>query len=440
MAQSAPPSRLIFWSLLIISIIGLTAYLSTQLEWVERNINLGWSAKARTYPFLAAQRYLEKSNSVTDSFRLESVDSLDNTDVLFIPNSRMLRTPTRLDEVEQWVHNGGHLILGAAYLSLDLSLDENDELLDRFELELYSTAAQCHRCPLSDDRDGDKHTESTKPNSHAEEFEKLFEHLAQQQKDKTTQRNNIENQRDPQKLTVIQFESDSETYKADFLTTRALWRGDMGDYEDTTQYPTTFWGGGDEGAHLVQISAGQGLVTAVSNIEVWRNESISHFDHALILKRIVGENKNVHLLFGAEVPSLWQRLSQHFPEALISIFTFIVLWLWMQLIQFGPRKSSDSLHRRALSEHIQAAAQYLWRCDQQKLLANARKSFFQKAFRCIPGFKALSNEQQIRILSRQSALNEDDVKTLLFDTLDEEMTNRNFTKTIQTIQQLRKAL
>src|SRR3546814_455640 len=60
----------------------------------------------------------------------------------------------------------------------------------------------------------------------------------------------------------------------------------------------------------------------------------------------------VHLVYAANMPSLWRLLLEHAWMAWLPALLALAAWLWMRTQRFGPRLPSPEPARRALLEHV----------------------------------------------------------------------------------------
>ena len=82
-------------------------------------------------------------------------------------------------------------------------------------------------------------------------------------------RDDYENTSDKNWLTRLSLDGEQREFLVDFRTTRAIWHPSMdsNETENAPQYLSSYWEGGEEGAHFLQMRIGHGLLTAVSDIK-----------------------------------------------------------------------------------------------------------------------------------------------------------------------------
>lgn len=449
--------------ILLLILGGLIVYIASHFEPYEQTINTGWSREALYNPYLAAQKFLNnKGLESTSSYRLASTNSLQGNDSLIIDRSLALQSQKRIEEVLKWVEQGGQLFVGADPVSLD---EQNDPLLTRLNIEFYSIDYECEDCEEMEDESNEepelikkikekqkskKEEEANQENKEefsdedveelAEELVKLYKNVIHQ---KTPQelREEAESSVEENELTLVSFDNNQSENRLNFDPSVAIWHPDLYE-EEPTQGPAgiIYWSGSEFGTNIIQLGIGSGFVTVFSDLSIWRNREIAHFDHANLLYEFTLNSDRVHFLYGAEVPSVWERLRKYFPEAMIAAVVFILVWLWSQTPQFGPRKIYQSVHRRSLSEHLIAASEFIWRSeDRHQLLDDARNGVLHIAYQRIPGFKTLPEHKQITLLAKHCKWPESKINELLF-TQFERIDNPTFKSLIQDLQTIRKAL
>ena len=113
-------------AMLLVLLVLAFAWLASHLERVPDKQWVGLSGAARVRPFLAAQRFAARMGLHAEEMRaLPELDTLPPDAVLLLPNRRQVFTPARIDQLTDWVEDGGHLIVEAEFLGVA------DPLLDR---------------------------------------------------------------------------------------------------------------------------------------------------------------------------------------------------------------------------------------------------------------------------------------------------------------------
>jgi hypothetical protein len=134
--------RLIIGALAAI-LIGLGYWWYTTLEWEEKEIDLGYSKEAQQNDFLAAEIFLRKHGiQATTVKNLSLLDThswrnlkLGTQDTLVIINGYKTLSEERYDALYEWVTNGGTLITSTQNPFVGAHTDEEDVLLNDFDIE-----------------------------------------------------------------------------------------------------------------------------------------------------------------------------------------------------------------------------------------------------------------------------------------------------------------
>lgn len=85
----------------------------TGCEWEETRIETGYKGRARINPWLAAERFFEKSGHAVESSA--SWKNPEWEDAVYLIPVELLNNQSFVDRVEQWMYDGGHLVLLGDY-------------------------------------------------------------------------------------------------------------------------------------------------------------------------------------------------------------------------------------------------------------------------------------------------------------------------------------
>lgn len=123
-------------TLVIIAIIALIAYyFSVRYERYEETVYIGYSAEARSNPFLAAEKFLSQQDiEVNVSTQLQSLDELQDDGVLVIFDANSVLNQRSAGRLLEWMKQGGRVVVAAALSSDD---SEQDILLSQFNVTKY---------------------------------------------------------------------------------------------------------------------------------------------------------------------------------------------------------------------------------------------------------------------------------------------------------------
>jgi Domain of unknown function (DUF4350) len=173
--------------------------------------------------------------------------------------------------------------------------------------------------------------------------------------------------------------------------------------------------GGPDGALLLQLSHGKGLVTVINDLSFLKNRAIGAEDHAELGWRIVGDPATVLLIFNnPERLSLTTWLRANAPAVLAAAAAFLVLWLWRVAPRFGPIAPDPERSRRNLLDHLRASGRFLWNAGQRAELAeSAREMALRRVTRAYPDFASLTASERAARLANAFGIAPEDVQRLL---------------------------
>lgn len=200
------------------------------------------------------------------------------------------------------------------------------------------------------------------------------------------------------------------------------------------------WANSARATHLLQLPYGDGLVTVLSDGNLWRNAHIGEHDHAWLLWYLT-QDSEVTLLLRPEGEPLARLLLRHFPEALLALGLLLVLLLWRAGLRHGPRQADAPPARRQLGEHLRACAEFL--CRQQghaALLVRLQAEVRQRARQRHPGFERLPVAEQWQLLGRLARLPPAQIGQAMRPPGEQRLGPAQFTRQVVHLQRLRNAL
>ncbi|MBX9868665.1 MAG: DUF4350 domain-containing protein [Burkholderiaceae bacterium] len=184
---------------------------------------------------------------------------------------------------------------------------------------------------------------------------------------------------------------------------------------------------------------GKGHIVLVAD-NYFSNQNIAAFDHAevlLNLMRLQTASKQVQIIKDV-APTPWHELLLHaLPYATASFALLLLLLLWRAMQRFGPLLPESLPPRRALLEHIDASARWLWQsaAGRDTLLQASRTATLHLMQRRVPEiFKLPTHEQLVHL----HAACDIDLKRLQLALVAPVATPpQDYTVQIQTLQKLR---
>ena len=371
---------------LVLAAIILVGLFLMLFEKVETEITTDYSAEALRNPFLAAQRYLTAQDIPTESLRGEkSLQHLPATgDTLLVTYNHTFEQAKRREQLLDWIRDGGHLIM-----------------------ELQAHSAVNHdkpETPLLDQ----------------------FGVYPEKSRDMLNVVDILRNVIDADQVEV-QVYQENASLKIEFAPQYLL---------KVTQPDAALFSIKDKhGVHLVEYELGSGLLTLISDMDLWRNKHIGELDHAAFFSHILGfRHGKVWMVTGIEMPSLMDLIWQNAPQAVIAVLILLLLTLWYLYDRFGPVLVVERHQRRSLIEHLDAVAQFNWRYSRSEIPLKAMRTDLLRLLekRC-PRWHKMSHDQHVEWISTQTKLPETTIRVALFEPCDQASRFTRIAADLQTI-------
>lgn len=371
---------------LVIGLLVLTAatlfgvWFLNHFERATREIETGFQGEARRNPYLAAQRFLERTGVEADSIgSLDQLSELPATSAtLYLPTERLTLDARRTQALLDWIRTGGHLVV---VIWGDAEANRRDPLLAPFGVvQYFEEEPEENEVPANVD---------------------------------------LPNAPDFYQVGFLPW------YRMEDPDNKAIWR-----VED------------DTGIHALQYAAGQGYLTVLTDMDFMNNDAIGQYDHAAVLwylSHMHGRQGQVLFVYNDDMPALGRLLWDRLPEALISAAVLLGVWLWLASRRFGPPLPEPARARRSLLEHLTASGRFLWRQHKQETLVTAlRQRFFQTLRQRHPGWTTLAGEDLCRRLAVTTGLQQKHIQAALYGPAPQ--TPIAFTHLTRDLEQLRKRL
>jgi hypothetical protein len=166
-----------------------------------------------------------------------------------------------------------------------------------------------------------------------------------------------------------------------------------------------------QGPRIVSLRRGSGRITLVTGMRRFDNRHIGNYDHAELLRRVLGLTPMDRLLVvRAGGPPLWSWLVEHASHVMIAAAMLLALALWRIAPRFGPIAPNPERARRQLLEHLRAAGRFRWsRGARQHLLSAAREQLQRHIALAAPRLAHLPPAQRYVELSAQLGTNAETV-------------------------------
>lgn len=386
------------WLILCAAVLlPLGFWLSQHVTVVKERVDIGASPEVRSNPYLAMEYFLkEQKVTVQRLANLQSIQPMaDNVHTLILLQDANHLNAQQHTALLAWVAKGGHLIVSAQHNTVN---QQQDSLLSHFGIqkqlstELENTQAQVSKA--------DDHNVSTK-NKPSPALTRLY----------------LENELSPAYLSF-----DTRYHLFD------------------TDNRAHAWANSHIATHLLQLSHGHGLVTVLSDFKLWRNQHISHYDHAWLLWYLT-QDSQVLLYNPPAQQGLLALIWQHFALACVLLISLLLLAAWSAAPRFAPIQATEQRSRRRLNEHLQASALFNLRYNgQRSLLTALQQDIQQRAQQRYPGFMQLGVTKQWQILQQLSRQPISTISQCMRPAAHHKLSMQAFTLQVQRLQELRNAL
>lgn len=372
---------------LVVAAAGL--YVARHLHPYDEVIDHGPSPEARGNPWLAAQIFLRHRGLKVDTVNgLESLAQLPpQGHSLLLLGDRQTVNARQTEALLAWVRAGGRLLFVAQALWNEDKAMSGDLLLDRLQLHQFLAK---DLPPLPEDQP-DKYPQLTR----------LY----------------LENEAAP---AYFSFDPDFHL-------------------EDPANKAQS-WANSSNATHLMQLKYGEGLITVVTDADLWTTPAIGRYDNAWLLWYL-NQGTDVSLVWRPDRDSLATLLWRHYPQALVSLALLLALGVWHLAVRHGPLQAPPALARRQLREHLRATAAFLLRnAGQATLLRGLQQDILRRARRRHPGFERLAVAEQWQVLSRLTRQPTAAIGQALRPPLKQRLGAAEFSRQVAHLQTLRNAL
>jgi len=355
----------------------------------------GYQGEALTNDYLAAEYFLLRMGQKTKEIKLFSSTQaqLEKQDTLLVPSVRLSFDRRRSDEMLAWVKSGGHLIITGQV--------DREKLSGQQDHILSSVGLFIDRKILPEDSEKGEYP-----------------------------------------VDIVSL-SDDQFLQVDF--------DDYLIISKTTEFNTDItWVANDgDRTHALQIKLGNGKLTVLSDMRMFKNDYIDSYDHAAFLISLAQNkqlslplNKNTSVFYYSlfeDQMNLLQWLWGNAYLLLVSVFILMLIILWMLIPRFGPLINIGLPIRREFLKHLAAAGNYHWRMgNYNRLLDDVRIKLSHAVKRKYPEWVNLNKADKIQHFSDISRLDKDQIELALFNSKIEQI--NDFITTMKLLEILRKSL
>jgi hypothetical protein len=366
-------TRIVLLTLLgAVVVAGLAAWWLHTYERVERLVPMPRIGEARRNPLYALQVALQKDGVAVQSRRRlqlqasgkEPAVPLAVRDTVVVYNDPRTLTEAEVDRLLHWVDRGGHLVVRTPPPGL-LGSSARVPLLARLQLE-----------PLGRDR------------TDCEEVRGV-----------SAQRGVAEDADAP-----ADGRDDTDAAHARAHDVGLLFCGGRR-FTLVGANPVQSWGDLKRGYVFARITRGDGSVDVLADLDFLDSDRLDAPEGFLLARQLLQPNfaaGTVHLVYAAQMPSLWLTLIRNSWMAWGPLLLALACWLWRRMQRFGPPFASPAIERRSLLEHIVASGEHAYRYGYAHLLYDAaRDAFLARLRRRDPQAAALQGDAQLALLSER---------------------------------------
>jgi hypothetical protein len=395
-------------ALVVVSVIAAAVPWLKKLEHYQETVDQGPSPEVRANPYLAAETFLrQRGISVRTIQALNTLpDTGEQAQTLMLLGTREKMTPAEIKRVLSWTRAGGRLLFVAEQLWDEEKGRSGDPLLDQLQIRQFLTR---------DLREQDKRRER-------EQLKPVIPLSTPDVKAPPTPW---------PELTRLYVQNESDPAYMSF---------DPAFHLDDPQDHAQSWANSADATHMLQMVYGDGLITVLTDADLWKTRAIGKYDNAWLLWYL-SQDSDVTMLLRTDHDDLFGLLWKYFPQALLALALCLGAGLWHAGMRQGPLQPEPSLARRQLGEHLRASADFmLRRRGQQALLRALQQDILRRARQRHPGFDALPVTEQWQMLARVTRQPTSDIGHALRPRLEERLSSSEFTRQVAYLQTLRNAL
>ena len=171
------------------------------------------------------------------------------------------------------------------------------------------------------------------------------------------------------------------------------------------------------GYRFGRLAHGAGVVTVVSDLDFLGNDELRKPVAADLAYQVLAPHLHrgaMHLVYSADVPSLWRLLMVHGWRALLPALLALLAWLLWKGQRLGSQVPPPVENRRALLEHVHAAGELAFRRGRSLALHAAMLALFKRRLAVRdPALSALDGETLVAALAEKFSLPAERVRRAL---------------------------
>jgi len=412
---------------LVLALVGwIIWHFATHYAYKTIWVDLGPIPEARNTPYYAAQKFLEQKgyDVKTTGLLAEVTGRLDATDTLLLFYDHELEYQTLNSDIDNWVKQGGHLVLTVHYLWDEDNQSSGDVYLDDLGVRQYlwpkesendgDAERESKDADEESDDNSDASAEFEPPTDHADSNDEALE-LTEEDSEQnqefasadnpgvsgeatetgtgadSTSKESVQEKIVPLKNLNIPADNETKTEACnlDYIENVSLLPLQQGshplriafepeyhveDVSGNAHAPFT-----EAPAHILQYTRGAGKITVLTDYFIFNDNNIGDYDHAFFLWWLAQDSPRVWLIYDKDSDTLLSLIWESTPYLCISLLLLLGSWLLYRGRRFGPILNIEHTSRRQLQEHIDASTALMWRqAEQAQLIDEARQPVLSK--------------------------------------------------------------
>ncbi len=395
---------------LLLVLAAVCGWLLWNIDFIQREVDIGFSQEAERRPYLAASLFLEKHGVEAEPRQgLALLDTLDAADSAVGANDTLalFEAYNELDyeqigKLLTWVSEGGTVIYAAQNRLQGESLPEQDIVLDFLGVELFAQSIE--EAPMEAD------------------FQARLEEAARAYAE---DRNEL--LCDPY-MGLVQVGTGAAPARMNFAGNNALGSEAVAAQD---RY------GDARGTQLMIVPWAEGRFIVTTDGRVWDNHHLACHDHAYALLNFTRGGK-AWLVENRNATSLLARLWQLSAIGCTLVMLALLLQLHRGSRRFGPLLATPMLGRRSFLEHLEAGAQLLWdRRQGRHLVELLRRDIHSRMQKLDARFRTFSSQQQCEAIAQMTRLPLGTVRDAMDSPLPEKLKRDTLQSAVAELQKIR---
>lgn len=347
--------------LVLLALLGVVVLVARNIEWVEKEVDTGFSGAALKNRFLAAKLFLDRYDiAVEQAQSVTLLDAMPPTgDLIVMTSTRRTLSPSRIDALLDWVADGGRLVLVAVEAE-----DENEDDGDAAAAPILEAVNVRMRFAGSDSEvsaaeasDGDSNWGA----SSDEDPEPLPRTVGEVLED------------------ALAVTPDSCQQPADLTRVTTAEAGPVGVEFWNDRYlvlgaPAAVTGANNDGIQVAIMPWGSGSVVAMTSVALWQNRHIHCHDNAHLLKMMTNGRKQTWWVFDTEMEPLQTILWNRWPWLVAFAALWLLAWSWHAALRTRAPIPNTPANRRNVLEHIDGVARFYYQQGEHERLLDALRA------------------------------------------------------------------